>query len=112
MNTSKYEYRYHTDILYSNGLKDMKPIVLIFPHHCGRMWPSYAEKFNKFLCENKIFQISLNVSDCCFDIINPVKNKNDLSCVYTFSVPRGKHSPSRLQKQSQIAAEGNNSYIF
>jgi len=34
----------------------------------------------------------------CFDIINPVKNKNNLSCVYTFSVLRNKQSPSRFQK--------------
>lgn len=33
MNTSKYEYGYHNDILYNNGLKDIKPIVLIFPYY-------------------------------------------------------------------------------
>ena len=54
-------------------------------------------KLNKCLCENTIVQISVNVLDYWSDIINPVKNKNNLSCVYTFSVPRSKHSPSRLQ---------------
>jgi len=34
MNISKYEYCYHTDILYNNGLKVTKPTVMIFSHNC------------------------------------------------------------------------------
>jgi hypothetical protein len=34
MNIYKYEYRYHTDILYNNELKEVKPILMIFPRHC------------------------------------------------------------------------------
>jgi hypothetical protein len=68
--------------------------------------------FNTCSCENIIFQRSVNVVRYRFDVINPVKKKNNLSCVYTFSVPHSKHSPSRLQKQSQSAVQGKNFGFF
>jgi hypothetical protein len=37
------------------------------------------------------------------DFIKPVKNKNNMSCVHTYSVPPTKHSPPHLQNQSHIS---------
>ena len=89
MNISKNEYCYDTDILYNNELKEIKPIVIIIPHHLAYVWPEVSRATPK---------ISAKVLYYCFDIINPVKNKNNLSCVYTFSALRSKHGPSRLRK--------------